>query len=115
MKKIFLLFVALVLIGCVPPAEELAGVEPLDDFEEVQEVQEIVVGESTPEPVEEVKAPFEEAKQEVNNQTVNTTTQPASTANASTQSTPSSTSSQQYKVGEPISMGEGEKKIIVMG
>jgi len=113
-KKLFLLFVALMLVGCVPPAEELAGVAPV---EEVQEVQEIVVGESTPEPAEEVKEPVEEVKQEVNNQTSNTTTQPASTANVSntTQSKPAKSQTQQYVVGEPISMGEGEKKIIVMG
>ena len=74
MKKIFLLFTVLLLIGCVPPAEELAGVEP-----EVEEVEEVEI-ETVEQAEEEIKKPVEDVKEEVKNETTVNTTQPIAIA-----------------------------------
>ena len=113
MKKLFSIFVLLMLVACVPPAEELAGVEELVE-EEVEEVKE--------EPVEEeVKEPVEELKEDVKNETINQTAINATAANITTNMTSNVTNSssvqpvsKEYFTGAPISIAEGETKIIIV-
>ena len=115
-KKLFSIFVLLLLAACVPPAEELAGVseEPVEEVE-VEEVKEEEAAE------EEVKEPVEEVKEEVKNETINQTATNVTAANITTNVTSNVTNSssvqpvsKEYFTGAPISIGEGETKIIVV-
>ncbi len=103
----------MLLVGCVPPAEELAGVAeeptmeemPVEDAEPVEEKV-----------IEEVQAPVEEPKQEVKNTTVDTTPAANASNSSAAQSSPQGTGSppKEYFTGDAISIGEGETKIIVI-